>query len=367
MPGAMIVPLGSLTETLIGARGGSGGMCTVWSVHSEPPGYTLPITRVQALLDVAARRGWDVASMMGEAGISVDLLAQGRARVTLEQITILFRRLWRTTDDELLGFGLRPMPLGTFRLLCFGLISAPTLRAAIQRAKTFRRSLPGLPPIELVEAGAEARLEFDISAVAAPIDVLVDVLLVSSHRYLAWILGQRMPLRRVEVPYPAGPDNGDYDLVFGTPMRFSAPRPALVFATDLLDAPLVRDEDELVTFLSDLPAAVLTRTGTITTVTGRVRRLLERGLTGAWPSVDDLAAELAMSPQTLRRKLREEGTSSREIKERIMRDAAVTSLVRGEETIAALSRRLGFSEPSAFSRAFSRWTGDPPSAYQRRQ
>ncbi|TSD95987.1 AraC family transcriptional regulator [Skermania sp. ID1734] len=345
-------------------------MCTVWSVHSESPGYTspgytLPITRVQALLDVAARRGWDVASMMDEAGISLDLLAQGRARVTLEQITSLFNRLWRTTDDELLGFGLRPVPLGTFRLLCFGLISAPTLRAAIQRAKTFHRSLPGLPPLEIVEVGDEARLEFDISAIAVPVDILVDILLLSVHRYIAWGLGQRMPLRRVEVPYPAVPDNSDYDLIFGAQVRFSAPRPALVFGADLLDAPLVRDEDELLTFLSDVPAAVLTRTGTATTVTGQVRRLLERGLTGEWPSVDDLAADLAMSPQTLRRKLREEGTSSREIKERILRDAAVTSLVRGEETIAALSRRLGFSEPSAFSRAFSRWTGDPPSAYQR--
>lgn len=90
----------------------------------------------------------------------------------------------------------------------------------------------------------------------------------------------------------------------------------------------------------------------------RVRAIVE-------PGIEDIAAELAMSPQTLRRRLRDEGnTSPREIREQILRDAAISSLVRGEETVTALSRRLGFSEPSAFSRAFRRWTGSPPGSYQ---
>jgi len=71
-----------------------------------------------------------------------------------------------------------------------------------------------------------------------------------------------------------------------------------------------------------------------------------------------------MSPQTLRRKLAAEGTSLREIRETVLRDAAVTALVQGEEPIAEIAERMGFSEPSAFTRAFRRWTGSPPSAYR---
>lgn len=55
-----------------------------------------------------------------------------------------------------------------------------------------------------------------------------------------------------------------------------------------------------------------------------------------------------------------------QIREELLRDEAIASLVRGEESIEALSNRLGFSEPSAFRRAFRRWTGNPPRAYQHR-
>jgi AraC-like DNA-binding protein len=68
----------------------------------------------------------------------------------------------------------------------------------------------------------------------------------------------------------------------------------------------------------------------------------------------------------MRRLLREEGTSVTRIREDLLRDAAITSLVRGEETVTQLSERLGFSEPSAFHRAFRRWTGSAPGAYRPR-
>ena len=80
--------------------------------------------------------------------------------------------------------------------------------------------------------------------------------------------------------------------------------------------------------------------------------------------VEDIAKRLNVSAQHLRRLLREEGTSFREIKEEILRDEAIASLVRGRETVEALSDRLGFSEPSAFRRAFRRWTGSPPGSYR---
>ena len=73
-----------------------------------------------------------------------------------------------------------------------------------------------------------------------------------------------------------------------------------------------------------------------------------------------------MSVHHLRRLLREEDTTVSDLRRDLMRDTAINSLVIGKESIDELSARLGFSEPSAFRRAFRRWTGMPPGAYRPR-
>jgi AraC-like DNA-binding protein len=333
-------------------------------VPPEAP-YTIPIQRVQTFARLALHKGWDIEAMMRDAGVSSILLSAGRARVTEDQAARLFQQLWRVTDDELLDLGLAPVPRGTFLLMCYGLLGAADLEAAIQRFIKFDRAIPGFPPVTLSSWGHEARLSFDISGVARPVDLVIDALLTAAHRFMSWAIGKRLLLRHVEVPYPHDVDVDDYDVIFGAPVVFSASEPTLVFAADILAAPIVRDEASLVTFLGEAPRWVVTFRSYATSVASQVRRRLESGLAGEWPTIDGIAAELAMSPQTLRRKLREERTSARDIKEEVLRDAAIASLVRGDETVAALSHRLGFSEPSAFSRAFRRWTGTPPSSYQK--
>ncbi len=74
---------------------------------------------------------------------------------------------------------------------------------------------------------------------------------------------------------------------------------------------------------------------------------------------------LAVSPPHLRRLLRQEGTSLGRLREEVLCDLAIAGLRRGEP-VDDLSARLGFSEPSAFRRAFKRWTGNTPRAYRAR-
>lgn len=116
--------------------------------------------------------------------------------------------------------------------------------------------------------------------------------------------------------------------------------------------------------VGDAPRDLLARRNVAVTTASQVRSILEGGLRGEWPSSEQVASRLSLSLQHVRRLLREEGTSVRQIRDDILRDAAVVSLLRGQESISDLSERLGFSEPSAFRRAFRRWTGSPPSVYR---
>ena len=320
---------------------------------------------VRAAVDGAAARGIDLRPILSRAAIPEALLADDRARCTPEQVSTFVREVWRLSEDELFGLGSVPVPRGTFRLVCYALINSPDLRTVYERLAEFGPALPALPPFESVVGPQVTRLQVDLSGFDDPGHLLADFILLVVHRFTGWLIGQRVRLHVVELPYPE-PDNADeYDLIYGAPLRFDAAHPALEFDSALLGLPILRGERELDDYLKHSPADLLGRRDYGTTLADQVRRILERGLRGEWPSSDDVAQRLSISPQHVRRRLRDEGTSVGAIKEELLRDAAIAGLARGV-AVDELSSRLGFSEPSAFRRAFKRWTGSTPAAYQPR-
>jgi AraC-like DNA-binding protein len=73
-----------------------------------------------------------------------------------------------------------------------------------------------------------------------------------------------------------------------------------------------------------------------------------------------------MTPQTLRRRLREEGQGFQSLKDHLRRDAAIEYLARPDMTLLDIADQLGFSEASTFHRAFKKWTGVAPGEYRQR-
>lgn len=333
-------------------------------VHQPATVRTVPIDFVRAAVATARRRGFDVDALLRAGGIAPDLLAQNRARITVEQVTRIVQGMWRISDDEMFGLGPAPVPRGSLRLACFGMINCPDLGTALRRFGEYQRLMPGVPPMSLQAGDEVTRITLDTSSLDDQEHLLVDFILAAVHRFTGWTIGRRIRLHQVEFPYPAPKNIADYDLLFGAPLVFDAGVAALEFDSSILSAPLVQTEESLIAWDRDAPADLLARRDYGTSLSDQVRKILEQGLKGDWPTADDVAKRLAMSSQTVRRKLGEEASSITQIREDILRDAAIASLVRGDETVEALSERLGFSEPSAFRRAFRRWTGSPPGSYR---
>lgn len=326
---------------------------------------TVPISFVQAGATIAARQGLDVSAWLKAAGIPQLLTKDSRSRITTEQATCLVQELWRMTDDELFGLGPQPLPRGSFRLVALALIHSPDLRTAVERLAEFSTVIPGMPQISILPAGPTTRIEVDARQLDDQGHLITAFVLAFGHRFLAWSVGRRIRLEHVEFPFPAPANSTDYDIVFNAPLRYRSKAAALTFDSRVLDAPLVQNEATLAAYIRSAPAEVLSPREHGMSIVDRVRRLLERGLqSGEWPPPEAIAAHLAMSPQTVRRRLQAESTSITAIKEELMRDAAIAGLVHGNQSMAELAADLGFSESSAFQRAFRRWTGTPPGAYR---
>lgn len=328
------------------------------------PQRTIPVRFLRAATSTATLRGVDLQEWMDHLGIDPALLFDDRTRITLDQATTAVQELWKLTGDEMVGLGMQPAPRGTFRMICLAVISSPDLGTVVSRFQEFSRVLPSMPTFTVEQGPETTRLTYEDNPEYDPSHFITDIMMSIALRFFGWLAGRRLPVVSVELPYALPEGAEDYDLVFGSLVTFDMPTAAIEFSNEMLTLPVVQDEDSLEEWLRNSPADLLMLKDYGTTTADQVRRILERGLRGTWPTPDEAARRLSMSTQNMRRLLREEGTSVTRIKEELLRDAAVTALVRGDETVAQLAERLGFSEPSAFHRAFRRWTGSPPSAYR---
>ncbi len=294
------------------------------------------------------------SDVLAAAGIPATLLADDRARVTPAQYTRLIQSLWEILDDEFMGFGPRPSKRGTFPMMCLLAVHCPDLESALERGLAFYSLFDEPLSLSLTDG------RFALHVPGDPDHFLTESLLVLWHRFSSWLIGRRIPLREATFAYPEPAHAAEYHLIFGCPLRFDAPATAISFDPKFLRMPVVQDEAALRRFLRHSPADLLSRRDHGADTAGHVRRLLGSGANG----LETVAARLGVSAPTLRRRLAAEGTSFREVREQLLRDQAVASLVRGGESVEELALRLGFSEASAFHRAFKRWTGSSPGSYR---
>ncbi|MEV0257646.1 AraC family transcriptional regulator [Streptomyces sp. NPDC050732] len=325
---------------------------------------TITVHHVRAVLRGAERRGVDTVPLLRGAQIPPLLLGDDRARVTAPQFVRLFRELYRVTQDEFLGLGSAVSRPGTFAMMCRASLGCGDLGSAVRRGVAFYGLFPGGPDLVLERRADEA--VFGVRDDLEQDYFLAECLVIIWHRLCSWLIGRRIPLRWAEFGHPPPPHKDEYGLLFGCAVRFGAARTGAGFDPHWLDAPLIRDEAALDEMLRRAPFELLSRREYGTTVAEQVRRVLARALRTSprLPSLGEIAARLAVSPATLRRRLAEESTSYQQLKDAVRRDAAIAGLVEGREPIAELAARLGFSEDTAFHRAFRRWTGTTPGAYR---
>jgi AraC-like DNA-binding protein len=101
-------------------------------------------------------------------------------------------------------------------------------------------------------------------------------------------------------------------------------------------------------------------------VVQRVRAKLIASMDGGDSSIEKVAEQLAMSSRSLQRRLADEGSSYNETLTEVREEFAKRYLERGIMSASEIAFLLGFTEPAAFFKAFKRWTGTTPRAYQQR-
>jgi AraC-like DNA-binding protein len=167
----------------------------------------------------------------------------------------------------------------------------------------------------------------------------------------------------LEVTYAPPPHANRYPDLFRVPVTFRAARNALRIDPVWLDVPFDGGKDYVFGIFTRHADALLEDLATRDTVRSAVEARMLADLHEGTLSMDRTARDLGMSRQTLYRRLKDEGVTFAEVHDDLRRRMAMDYLSARKVSVGETAYLLGFSEASAFVRAFRRWTGVSPTAW----
>ncbi|HEY8385443.1 MAG TPA: AraC family transcriptional regulator [Porticoccaceae bacterium] len=328
---------------------------------------TICMHHVLASLAAVRQRGGNPGLLLAQAGINPAVTEDTSHRVHTDQVARLFKSVQLVLDDEFMGFSTRPCRVGAFRTMCDLVSQGETLGDLLETAVDFYRLLSDDVQMSIATQGANAVFAIDHRRPELdPDHFLREFLLVIWHRFPSWYIGEAIRLREARFSFPRPGHHGELQVMFPARLLFSQPRNELVFDAAYLDKPLLRSRSEVGYFVRNAPADVMTIPGSDNSLERQIERIVESGSGDglAFPTLEELAAQLGVGPQSLYRQLRASGTSYQKIKDDIRRETAIRKLVHERMAVEAVSAFVGFSEARSFSRAFRKWTGMSPRRYR---
>lgn len=249
--------------------------------------------------------------------------------------------------------------------LGYVLQSCPTLGDAVARLQQYERLVNDINHLHLEQGHDEVHLVWgaERGRPGALVDECAIATLVAVTREITG-LREAAPTR-IDFINPPSPDQADHAAWFGCPLRYQQPLTRVVIPSAWLTIPLKNADAMLAQLLSAQVDALLAQLPDSDALIEQVRRHIAQA--GARPAgqAASVAQALAVSERTLHRRLLALGTSYRQLREETLSHLACGYLRDQRLTLTEISELLGFSEQSAFSRAFRQWLGVSPLAWRR--
>ncbi len=178
------------------------------------------------------------------------------------------------------------------------------------------------------------------------------------------ISGTELRPQRVRFRHSAPTDASEHREFFGCELEFDAVADSIEFPSGALDLPLLKADEGLSRFILEHLDRATTGLACESSLDHSLKRLISDALPGGPPSMEEAAKRLGMSRRTLARRLSDQQTSYQQAVEMTRRQLATELLRSSTHSLGEIAFLLGYSEQSAFQRAFKRWTGSTPAEFR---
>lgn len=319
---------------------------------------------------MAAARGVDAVELARRTGFEAGEPTGPDVRIPLSVETALWDEAARLSGDDAFGLHaaemLRP---GAFDVLDYAVRTAPTLRASLERLARYNRLVHDAAVFSLADREDVLRVEHDLGAAKqsrhAAEFTIASLVVVGGQ-----LVGERIVARRVELrhaPPPSPRTVEEQKRVLGVAPLFARPSNAIELDRAVVDRPVPGADPSLWRVIERHAEALLSaRPEPAESTASRVRRLLSEALGEGEgeATLAGIARRTKMSTRSLQRRLADEGLTFDTLLDQLRRDLSLRYLGDPKIAIFEVAYLLGYSEPSAFHRAFKRWTGSTPAEFR---
>lgn len=254
--------------------------------------------------------------------------------------------------------------VGSWSILGYLMMNCKTLGEAVEKSGRYARIIG-----DLIEGRAELRPDCVRMICFTPPHAptmsrhCFEATFSSILRILRTLSGAPICPLEVTLIYPQPPAAGEYERVFGCPVRFAQPENSLTFDWAAVNTPVQLPNPALLAYFEQYAQEVLAQMERQETVTRTAARIILAHLDDENLSIEKVAQEMAVSVRTLQKRLEDEGLIFSDLLKDI-RQRLAKKYLRENYSVEQITYLLGFSEPSVFRKAFKKWSGVTPREYR---
>lgn len=313
---------------------------------------------IQGILYGSVQRGANLTDLCNRIGISIHDLGDSECKVPFEQACLTWECCVQQTNDNLLGLHLGE----TSTMSVLGLVgnlmqSCPDLLSAFETMTHYIDQATDMILFGVKQNAHEVTLSFKPRALwlktqSVSIRHSMEQSMAGTLYVFCLLAGKKIKPIETIFLHKRGGDLAEYQRVFGPDIQFNGIGNHLVFKKEDLLTPILSHDKSLFTFFEN----ILKEKKAIThqSLAEQIKHLVRNDFQGHIPSIEAVASRLNMTTRTLQRKLTAEGISYRALVAEVHKKLA-TQLFKLNSNASQISSLLGYSDPSAFRRAFKKW------------
>lgn len=322
---------------------------------------------VRALVAGVEHAGVERERFLAEAGLAALPLDDVLKRVPFSRYQHAVRAALASSGDTALGLHMGEDPSRTgFDVLGPLVQSSIDLREALEKCLRYAAIATDGPHVELREQASTVTIVLPWLVGESPeIAFMAEFAITGLWFQLVRRFVSKASLpHRVYFGYSAPAHRAEYTRIFQGREQFSHAFTGIELARDWLDRKRLDHSAELSAVLQARAELLLARIDHAAPAVDRVMSWLGSRDLKTRPGMEATAHELGMSARSLRRRLQAEGTDWSELLERALAEAAKRLLAAPHRSVQEAAYELGFATPTAFARAFKRWTGVTPREFR---